>query len=68
LEEIRSPKFWPKETLDPILAQYKEDHPEPPQPPTPICKEPEICLLCCRSAAGGAWGNSLAACWANKAQ
>ncbi len=38
LKEIRSPKFWPKETLDPILAQYKKDHPAPPQRPTPICK------------------------------
>ena len=38
LKEIRSPKFWPKETLEPILAQYKKDHPAPPQRPTPICK------------------------------
>ena len=38
LNEIRSPKFWPKETLEPILAQYKKDHPAPPPQPTPICK------------------------------
>ncbi|QQO23472.1 hypothetical protein JJB98_27830 [Bradyrhizobium diazoefficiens] len=38
LKEIRAPKFWPKETLGPILAQYKKDHPPPPQRPTPICK------------------------------
>jgi hypothetical protein len=38
LKEIRAPKFWPKETLEPILAQYKKDHPPPPQRPTPICK------------------------------
>ena len=38
LKEIRSPKFWPKETLGPILAQYKKDHPAPPQRPIPICK------------------------------
>ncbi|MGH6818960.1 MAG: hypothetical protein ACREC1_09340 [Methylovirgula sp.] len=38
LKEIRSPKFWPKQTLGPILAQYKKDHPAPPQRPTPICK------------------------------
>jgi hypothetical protein len=38
LKEIRSPKFWPKEILEPILAQYKKDHPAPPQQPTPICK------------------------------
>jgi hypothetical protein len=38
LKEIRSPKFWPRETLEPILAQYKKDHPAPPARPTPICK------------------------------
>lgn len=38
LKEIGSPKFWPKETLEPILAQYKKDHPPPPPRPTPICK------------------------------
>jgi hypothetical protein len=38
LSEIRSPKFWPKETLEPILVQYKKDHPAPPPRPTPICK------------------------------
>jgi hypothetical protein len=35
LKEISSPKFWPKETLEPILAQYEKDHPAPPQRPTP---------------------------------
>jgi hypothetical protein len=40
LKEIGSPKFWPKETLEPILAQYKRDHPAPPQRPTPICNGP----------------------------
>ena len=38
LKEIRSPKFWPKETLEPILVQYKKDHPAPPPLPPPICK------------------------------
>jgi hypothetical protein len=38
LNQIRSPKFWPKETLEPILAQYKKDHPAPPPGPMPICK------------------------------
>ena len=38
LREIRSPKFWPKESLEPSLAQYKKDHPAPPPGPTPICK------------------------------
>lgn len=40
LKEIGAPKFWPKETLEPILAQYKKDHPAPPQRPVPICKRP----------------------------
>jgi hypothetical protein len=39
LKEIRAPKFWPKETLEPILGQYKKDHPPPPQRSIPICKE-----------------------------
>ena len=38
LKEIGSPKFWPKETLEPVLAQYNKDHPAPPQRPPPICK------------------------------
>jgi hypothetical protein len=38
LGQIGSPKFWPKETLEPILAQYKKDHPAPPAQPLPICK------------------------------
>jgi L,D-transpeptidase catalytic domain len=39
LKEIRAPKFWPRETLEPVLVQYKKDHPAPPPRPTPICKE-----------------------------
>jgi hypothetical protein len=38
LKEIGSPKFWPKETLEPMLAQYNKDHPATPQRPPPICK------------------------------
>jgi hypothetical protein len=38
VREIGAPKFWPKETLEPILMQYKKDHPAPPSRPTPICK------------------------------
>ena len=33
LKEIGSPKFWPKQALEPVLA-----HPKPPQGPPPICK------------------------------
>ncbi len=40
LKAIGSPKFWPRETLEPILAQYKSDHPAPPPRSPPICKEP----------------------------
>jgi hypothetical protein len=38
LQAIRSPKFWPKETLEPIIAQYRKDHPPPPSRPLPLCK------------------------------
>jgi hypothetical protein len=40
LKEIGAPKFWPEESLGPVLAQYKRDHPPPPQRPLPICPEP----------------------------
>ncbi|MER9658086.1 murein L,D-transpeptidase catalytic domain family protein [Mesorhizobium sp. M0152] len=39
LKEIGVPKFWPKKTLEPIIAQYRKDHPAPPPQPVPICKE-----------------------------
>jgi hypothetical protein len=38
LSEIGVPNFWPKETLEPALAQYKEDHPPAKPQPLPICK------------------------------
>ncbi len=38
LKEIGAPKFWPKETLEPIIAQYKKDHPPLPARPIPICE------------------------------
>jgi hypothetical protein len=37
-QNFGAPKFWPKETLEPILVQYKKDHPAPPAGPMPICK------------------------------
>jgi hypothetical protein len=40
LKEIGAPKFWPKQTIEPILAKYKNDHPAPPPGPTPVCKRP----------------------------
>ncbi|MGH6673011.1 MAG: hypothetical protein ACRECV_13695 [Xanthobacteraceae bacterium] len=38
LKDIGSPRFWPKATLEPILAKYRQDHPPSPPRPTPICK------------------------------
>ncbi|HUN95217.1 MAG TPA: hypothetical protein VMU69_03135 [Bradyrhizobium sp.] len=40
LKCIGSPKFWPKELLEPILARYKEEHPAPPPRPPPLCQKP----------------------------
>ncbi|ESY66997.1 murein L,D-transpeptidase catalytic domain family protein [Mesorhizobium sp. M0051] len=40
LKEIGTPKFWPRKTLEPIIAQYSKDHPAPPPQPVPICKGP----------------------------
>lgn len=38
LREIGSPRFWPKEELEPILAKYlKKDEGAPPRP-LPLCK------------------------------
>ncbi|MDX8535656.1 hypothetical protein RFM41_31705 [Mesorhizobium sp. VK25A] len=39
LKEIGTPKFWPKKMLEPIIAQYKKDHPAPPPQPVPMCKD-----------------------------
>lgn len=38
LREIRSPKFWPKETLEPTLIKIEKARPPAPPRPTPICK------------------------------
>ena len=38
LREIRAPKFWPKETLEPIIDEYRKAHPPGPWRPLPICK------------------------------
>jgi hypothetical protein len=39
LKEIGAPKFWPRKTLEPIIAQYKQDHQGPPPQPLPMCKD-----------------------------
>lgn len=38
LRDIRSPKFWPKETLEPALIKIEEARPKVPDRPAPICK------------------------------
>jgi hypothetical protein len=40
LRDIGAPRFWRKETLEPILARYREAHPPPPPQPPPICRGP----------------------------
>ncbi|WP_218823274.1 murein L,D-transpeptidase catalytic domain family protein [Inquilinus limosus] len=40
LKQIGSPKFWPRATLEPIIARYQEDHPAAPPRSLPICAEP----------------------------
>ncbi|MEM7191353.1 MAG: hypothetical protein AAF405_00550 [Pseudomonadota bacterium] len=37
LRAIGVPKFWPKETLAPIIAKYRKAHPPGPVRPLPIC-------------------------------
>jgi hypothetical protein len=44
LSEIGSPNFWPKETLEPALMKYREDHPAPPQQSLPLCNEQNVRL------------------------
>jgi hypothetical protein len=44
LREIGFPNFWPKETLEPALMKYREDHPAPPQQPLPLCSEQYVRL------------------------
>ena len=38
LREIRVPKYWFKEALEPIIVRYEKAHPAPPPQPTPMCK------------------------------
>lgn len=37
LAEIRVPRFWSKDALEPIIVRYEKAHPPPPERPTPIC-------------------------------
>ena len=38
LRAIRSPKFWPKETLQPIIDEWRKSLPKVTHRPLPICK------------------------------
>lgn len=38
LKAIRSPKFWPKEKLQPIIDEWRNSLPKRPRRPLPICK------------------------------
>jgi hypothetical protein len=38
LKEIGTPKFWSRKSLEPVIAQYKKDHPAQPPQPLPICQ------------------------------
>ena len=37
LRSIGAPKYWPRQTLEPIIAQWKAEHPPAPAKPLPIC-------------------------------
>jgi hypothetical protein len=39
LKDIGAPRFWPRESLEPIIERYREAHPPPPPRPLPICGE-----------------------------
>jgi hypothetical protein len=39
LRDIGAPRFWRRETLEPIIARWREAHPAPPPEPPPICRE-----------------------------
>jgi len=38
LKQIGAPKFWRTGTLEPVIAQYRRDHPAPHWKPLPICE------------------------------
>lgn len=38
LKEIGQPKFWAKQQLEPVIAQWAADHPPPPPKPAPLCQ------------------------------
>ena len=38
LRAIRSPRFWPRETLQPIIDEWRESLPPRQRRPLPICR------------------------------
>ena len=38
VRESGTPRFWPRETLEPVIAAYRNEHPAPPPRPAPLCK------------------------------
>ena len=40
LRDIGAPRFWRKETLEPLIARWRAEHPAPPPEPPPICRGP----------------------------
>ena len=39
LKDVGAPRFWSRQTLEPLIARYRETHPAPPPEPPPICGE-----------------------------
>ena len=37
LGTIGAPRFWPRQSLEPLIARYRAAHPTPPPRPTPLC-------------------------------
>ena len=37
IKAIGSPHYWSKDVLEPLIVQYRHDHPGPPPKPTPLC-------------------------------
>ena len=40
LRDIGAPRFWRKETLEPLIARWRAEHPAPPPEPPPVCRGP----------------------------
>ena len=38
LKQIKTPKYWPKEKLEPILESYNKAHPKAAPRPVPLCR------------------------------